>query len=458
MNQAGFNLITHPWIAVQTKAGFETCSLNALFSRAEEISDITEEAKNRHSLYLFLTALCHEAAYQALGRHPDKQDLPNKADRKTLMEWCLTYLKSPEAEKAFQDDTQFLNVAWPAFLKPTEATGTTPETIKGETHLSPTEAILTPEERFRNYLGLQAFYPWGPDSGSQRMDGTFHAILLGPNLAASLRLNLLWLTTKDLENSDTSQAQKAAAFTGRAAWTIDLNSPEGRENWIATKVGALTPLFRFITRKPTGWNYSACKPVWGLKEKTFAEKTEGSKTPRPFPDQLGNKKLPASTRWHWKYIIGNIDSLNLKLSIQESDRQLTVRVTGVPNTGTGVRNATLEKSYHFGAGPKETRSLQEAFPLCEALLKKVATTIKDKSKVKDSKSKRTPLKNQAILLTEEAIESSWNCLTDPEGCLQTWKEDLRQTLYKELNKLPASTKEEFESIEKTKKELQKILS
>jgi hypothetical protein len=454
--QPGFNLITHPWIPIQTNEGFDTVSLETLFAHAEEITDIVEEAKNRHALYLFLTALCHEAAFQALGGHPTENDLISKKDASQLMAFCQSYLKTPEAKKAFENDTQFLSPNWPEFLEVQTAQGFTPEQIKGETHLSPQEEP-TPESLFRKFLGLQAFYPWGPEPGSQRMDGLFHTTLLGPNLAASLWLNLHFLTTKDTENEEASQTEDMLTQIGRCAWAFDINTPKGRTNWITTKVGALTPLFTFLKRTPTGWE-SGGSTKWDLSNGEFTTKSKGEKTPRIYPDQVGTTKINHLSTWHWKYILGKIENLKSKIHRNSPTRMFTIRVVGVPMVDKN-RAATLEKTYHFSGSPEETEKLQRGLKLCEEILEKLTKGIQDRTRDKDKKAKHTPLKNLAISRAETAIETSWTKLASPDGTtFETWKSELSKELIRVLNQLPAASESEFKSIEKTKKALHKVLT
>jgi hypothetical protein len=445
----GFDLIDHPWIPVQIKNEREVLGLRDLFSRWEEITDILEEAKIRHSLYLFLVAIAHEATFRALHRHPTQLDLIKREEARDLMNYCLEYVTGERDNPAspFKDDTKFLSIHPPSFFKAKneKELASSPETIKpgeggGQKILAPHEEH-TPEELFRRYLAVQAFYPYGPEPGSQRLDGFLHALFLGPNLGTTLRLNLHHLTTTLLSGEEESRTKSLIKQTGRAAW-VDTND---LDNWAFSLVGSLTPLFAFIQRSPTKWRgFAGTK--WDIVKGKAAEKEKGVKGERPYPDRLGTEKIAKEqSHWHWKYMLGSIEGVKSKQHKIQSDRKLSVRVVGVTNKDTGVRTSTIEKVYHFSNSPKATGNIQAGFKLSEEMIKTLNKTIKPKY-----------FAEVAIKELEIFIEKTWDTLSDAEN-INGWREEALKTSLSILDNLPASKMAEFEAIASAKQKLKKIL-
>lgn len=468
----GFNLVTHPWLTVQTASGIEEMGLYALFTQSKEIRDLVEEAKTRHALYLFLTALAHEASFQQLGRPLAVSDLPLRSDADVLRGWCLEYLRTPEATEAFSDDRKFLHVPFPDFLKPTPSASEPPispppPADQEERGISPDNhkctdspelsvpSLDTPSQRFKDFLTLQAFYPTGPDSGSSRYGGQYFGILLGADLMSSIWLNLKWMCAIE-DSDDVMRTKDIEKKTGRAAWVYPPDA-EGIKNRTETTVGSLTPLFRFVDRTPHHWEWAPCIPVWDVSPGSgiIIQKAPGLKMEREYPDRLSSSVSWVNKPWRWKNLFEKVENIKSKIQRKaEEKRMFSVRMITVASsdTNTKVRHATLEKTYHFSGHPKEVGYIKTALSKSEDLVKAVEVGLK----------KLPPLIRSATISTVGRIlEDSWELLYQPadaeESPVSEWENYNLQRFTALLSGIAAKSKEEFASVNATSQKIHQIL-
>lgn len=242
-----FNLLTEPWIPVRTITGHRTeLNLTDLFASADQISDVAEEARVRHAIYLLLVAIGWEAAKGWLQRTAP-------VSKEELIAWAA----EPETIKHFSSHLDFLADDLDAIITAHSFAPDTKEFVPleqcwidrfpcgSETMIYDCNRLGSQAQHFRQRLALLSWMPGHAGrSKAPRASQGINVSLRGRTLLDTIQIAVNQLIAKARNNSP----KYVADIIGRAGWI----NPAGRNS---TVIGRLTAQPILLQPAPDGWHF-----------------------------------------------------------------------------------------------------------------------------------------------------------------------------------------------------------